>query len=151
ISLKKERQSTTCEAVCGSQRAAKNGYVPREREEMSLQSNNRSKNHSELLNAAGLALAAVSIVTFSLVPNAAAEPIHSSEARGGTSSSYVSPERYAELVQAAEKLYLAGRYDEAALRLYEIVENPKYQSLRNTADFRSAEFMLAGALKELGA
>lgn len=55
------------------------------------------------------------------------------------------------IVEQAEDLYLDERYDEASLMLYDIVESPRFADFSEMPEFRAAEYLLAGALKELGA
>ena len=55
------------------------------------------------------------------------------------------------VVEEAEDLYLDERYDEASLMLYDIVESPRFADFSELPEFRAAEYLLAGALKELGA
>jgi TolA-binding protein len=55
------------------------------------------------------------------------------------------------VVEHAEDLYLDGRYDEASLELYDIVESPRFSDFSELPEYRAAEYMLAGALQKLGA
>lgn len=56
-----------------------------------------------------------------------------------------------ELVHRGEVLYLDGRYEEAQRLLYEAVESPRFRDFDALAEYRQAEFMLAGAMQRLGA
>lgn len=62
-----------------------------------------------------------------------------------------SVERLRALVRRAEDLYLDERWDEAALLLFEVAESPRFTDFQDNDEFRSAEYMLAGCLAELGA
>ena len=62
-----------------------------------------------------------------------------------------SVERLRTLVRRAEDLYLDERWDEAALLLFEVAESPRFADFQDNDEFRSAEYMLAGCLAELGA
>ncbi len=62
-----------------------------------------------------------------------------------------SVERLRTLVRSAEDLYLDERWDEAALLLFEVAESPRFTDFQDNDEFRSAEYMLAGCLAELGA
>jgi len=61
-----------------------------------------------------------------------------------------SAERLQRLVRTGEELYFDGRYDEAALVLYEVVESPRFADFSGLDEFAGAELMIAGALAELG-
>ncbi len=54
-------------------------------------------------------------------------------------------------VRAGEDLFFAGRYDESALVLYEVVESPRFADFAESDERKGAELMLASALAELGA
>jgi outer membrane protein assembly factor BamD (BamD/ComL family) len=56
-----------------------------------------------------------------------------------------------EALRAGETLYFAGRYDEAALVLYEIVEGPRFADFAELDEYLGAELTLASSLAELGA
>ncbi|UJR78372.1 tetratricopeptide repeat protein [Sandaracinus amylolyticus] len=56
-----------------------------------------------------------------------------------------------ELVQQGEALVVQERWDEAALVLWEATESPRFADFAETEEMRQAEFMLAGALQEMGA
>jgi hypothetical protein len=56
-----------------------------------------------------------------------------------------------DMVQRAEGLFVELRWDEAALVLYEATESPRFTDFAETEEMRQAEFMLAGALQEMGA
>lgn len=62
-----------------------------------------------------------------------------------------SAERLRALVVRGEDLYLDGRWDEAQRVLHEAVESPRFRDFADLEGYRSAELMLAGALRELGA
>lgn len=62
-----------------------------------------------------------------------------------------SVERLRELVRRGEQLYFDGLHDEAALLLFEVAESPRFADFVDLEEFRGAEYMLAGALEELGA
>ncbi|MBW2462842.1 MAG: outer membrane protein assembly factor BamD [Deltaproteobacteria bacterium] len=62
-----------------------------------------------------------------------------------------SVERLRELVRVGEDLYLAERYGEAALNLFEVAESPQFADFVDLDEFRGAEFMLARSLEQLGA
>lgn len=54
------------------------------------------------------------------------------------------------LVALGEGHYFDGRYNEAALVLYEVVESPRFADFVGMPAFAGAELMLAGSLAELG-
>ncbi len=56
-----------------------------------------------------------------------------------------------ELVVHGQELVLDRRYDEAALALFEACESPRFADFDGSDDFSHAEFLLGGALLELGA
>ena len=56
-----------------------------------------------------------------------------------------------EKVRRGEELYFAGRFDEAVIVLYEAVESPRFADFASLDEYQGGEFMLAGALVELGA
>lgn len=62
-----------------------------------------------------------------------------------------SVERLRALVRRGEDLYLDEHWDEAALLLFEVAESPRFADFQDNDEFRSAEYMLAGCLAELGA
>jgi TolA-binding protein len=62
-----------------------------------------------------------------------------------------SPEELRQLVRQGEERMAAQRWDEAALVLWEVVESPRFADFREMEEVRQAEFMLAGALEEMGA
>jgi len=62
-----------------------------------------------------------------------------------------SVERLRALVRHGEMLYLDERYDETAVVLFEVAESPRFSDFSDLEEFRGAEFMLAGALRQLGA
>lgn len=62
-----------------------------------------------------------------------------------------SASRLRELVRLGEERYFDGRFGEAALLLFEVVESPRFADFVELTEFRGAEYMLAGALQELGA
>lgn len=55
------------------------------------------------------------------------------------------------LVSQGETLYLAQRYDDAVIALYEAIESPRFVDFAELPEVRSAELMLGGALHQLGA
>ncbi len=57
----------------------------------------------------------------------------------------------AELVEHGQQLVLDRRFDEAALVLYEACESPRYTDFEGSDDASQAEYLLGGALTELGA
>lgn len=59
--------------------------------------------------------------------------------------------RLRDVVRLAEDFYLDERYDDAALLLFEVAESPRFADFVELPDFRGAEYMLAGALQQLGA
>lgn len=59
--------------------------------------------------------------------------------------------RLRELVLAGERAYLDERWDEAQRYLYEAVESPRFTDFAELEEYRSAEWMLAGALQRMGA
>ncbi|MDQ3038176.1 MAG: tetratricopeptide repeat protein, partial [Myxococcota bacterium] len=56
-----------------------------------------------------------------------------------------------EIVRGGEQLVVEERWDEAALALWEATESPRFSDFAETEEMRQAEFMLAGALEEMGA
>ncbi len=52
-------------------------------------------------------------------------------------------------VERAERLYLDQRWADAAIRLSAVVESPRYADFADLPEFRSAEFLLAGALMKV--
>jgi len=62
-----------------------------------------------------------------------------------------SVERLRELVRNAEQMYFDGRFHEASILLFEVAESPRFADFVDLEEFRGAEYMLAGALQELGA
>lgn len=62
-----------------------------------------------------------------------------------------SQRQLAELVTRGEELVLDRRYDEAALVLFEACESPRFTDFEGSDDASHAEFLLGGALLELGA
>jgi outer membrane protein assembly factor BamD (BamD/ComL family) len=62
-----------------------------------------------------------------------------------------SVERLREIELRGEELYYEERYDESALLLWEVAESPRFADFVDLPEFRGAEYMLAGALQELGA
>ena len=59
--------------------------------------------------------------------------------------------RLRDVVRLAEDFYLDERYDDAALLLFEVAESPRFADFVELPEFRGAEYMLAGALQQLGA
>lgn len=57
----------------------------------------------------------------------------------------------AELVGRGEQLALDRRWDEAALVLFEAAESPRFTDFQGSDDASHAEYLLGGALTELGA
>ncbi|MFN7701611.1 MAG: hypothetical protein ACK5U8_27200 [Deltaproteobacteria bacterium] len=55
------------------------------------------------------------------------------------------------LVVRGQELTLDRRHDEAALVLFEVCESPRFADFAGSDDFSHAEYLLAGALLELGA
>jgi len=73
-----------------------------------------------------------------------------------TARRLISPEtgsdvRLRDVVRRAEDFYLDERYDDAALLLFEVAESPRFADFVDLPEFRGAEYMLAGALQQLGA
>ena len=60
-------------------------------------------------------------------------------------------EQLRTLVRRGEELVVEERWDEAALVLWEATESPRYADFQETEDARQAQFMLAGALEQMGA
>ncbi len=58
--------------------------------------------------------------------------------------------RLQDLIRAGESLYFDGRYDDAALVLYEVAESPRFRDFEALDEYSAAELMLASALTELG-
>ncbi|MCA9582370.1 MAG: hypothetical protein KC416_11290 [Myxococcales bacterium] len=59
--------------------------------------------------------------------------------------------RMREIVRAGERAHLDGRDEEAALLLFEVVENPSFADFVDDDGFRGAEYMLARSLARLRA
>ena len=55
-----------------------------------------------------------------------------------------------KVVADAEELYFSDRFEEAAVKLYEVAESPRFADFEDLPEFSAAEFLLAGALSELG-
>ena len=55
------------------------------------------------------------------------------------------------IVRRGEEHVFEQRWDEAVLVLFEAVESPRFADFDGTEEMGDAEFMLAGALSELGA
>lgn len=62
-----------------------------------------------------------------------------------------SPRQLAELVSRGQELVLDRRFDEAALVLFEACESPRFSDFEGSAEASHAEYLLGGALLELGA
>ena len=62
-----------------------------------------------------------------------------------------SQRQLAELVVRGQELVLDRRYDEAALALFEACESPRFTDFEGSDDASHAEYLLGGALLELGA
>lgn len=62
-----------------------------------------------------------------------------------------SPRQLAELVERGQQLVLDRRFDEAALVLFEACESPRFADFEGSDDATHAEYLLGGALTELGA
>jgi tetratricopeptide (TPR) repeat protein len=62
-----------------------------------------------------------------------------------------SQRQLAELVARGQELVLDRRFDEAALVLFEACESPRYTDFEGSDDASHAEYLLGGALSELGA
>jgi tetratricopeptide (TPR) repeat protein len=62
-----------------------------------------------------------------------------------------SQRQLAELVERGQQLVLDRRFDEAALLLFEACESPRFTDFEGSDDATHAEYLLGGALSELGA
>lgn len=60
-------------------------------------------------------------------------------------------EELRERVRLGEEHVVAERWDDAALVLWEATESPRFADFSESEEMRQAEFMLAGALEEIGA
>jgi hypothetical protein len=60
-------------------------------------------------------------------------------------------EQLRALVREGEDRLVEQRWDEAALALWEAAESPRFADFTETDEHRQAEFMLAGALEQMGA
>lgn len=58
--------------------------------------------------------------------------------------------RLQDLIRRGEALYFDGRFDEAALVLYEVAESPRFTDFSELDEYSAAELMLASSLAELG-